>query len=144
MIESRVKKAIGKMITIFATVDDATFENTKSLYFLYFLYSLYLPPIIFNCQSWTNITKKYIKLSPVQQKYLNRVLKLPHLTSNSFVYLAMGILPYWVWDHQKTTRISPSCVKSVCKWPSAQSDESLPREKNVWDTRKSRTSMIVG
>ena len=94
MIESRVNKATGKIITIFAMVDDATFGAYRVPALVTMYHSVYLPSIIFNCQSWTNITKADTDaLAVVQLKYLKRVLKVPQSTPNCFVYLELGILP---------------------------------------------------
>ena len=105
MLCEKVKKAIGKLISIFATVNDVTLGvyQYNALVLLY--HSYYLPTLIFNCQSWTNITNKDItKLRTLQLKYLKRMLRVPQATANCFVYLETGILPidHEIWRRQLT------------------------------------------
>ena len=57
-------------------------------------HSFYVPTLIFNCQSWTNVSIKDIaKLSSVQLKYLKRMFRVPQSTPNCFMFLETGILP---------------------------------------------------
>ena len=79
---SRVKKAIGKMITIFAAIDDTTFG----------IYKIPYPTLsfsIFACHHYQlPVMDKHHKknlLSTAQLKYLRRLLNIPHSTSNSII-----------------------------------------------------------
>ena len=68
-------------------------------------HTYYLQSLIFNSQSWTNITNKDIdKLRTLQMKYLKKMLRVPQATANCFVLLETGILPieYEIWKRQFT------------------------------------------
>ena len=105
LLTDREKKAIGKLVSIFATVTEVTlgayqFDGLVLMYHTYYLSSL-----IFNSQSWTNITNKDIaKLRTLQLKYLKKMIRVPQATANCFVYLETGILPidYEIWKRQFT------------------------------------------
>ena len=105
MIKERVRQATTKMISIFAMVDYATFEAFTLQARAQCYKSLYLPAIICNCQSWSNITMNDINcLSKVQIKFLKRVFRVPVTTPNAFVYLELGVLPIIYEIHKRQIR----------------------------------------
>ena len=98
MLKEKEKKAFGKLISIFATVDEITFGAFQLSALILMYHSFYLSSVIFNCQAWTNLSGKDIsKLRTIQLRYLKKMLKVPQATPNSFVYLETGILPI---DHE--------------------------------------------
>ena len=105
MMVEREKKAIGKLISIFATTNEVTFGAYLYESLLIMYRAKYLPTLITNCQSWTNITNKNIeKLRILQLKYLKKMLRVPQATANCFIYLETGILPidHEIWRRQFT------------------------------------------
>ena len=94
MMDERERKARVKIITIFATVDEITFGAYQLSALLLLYNSFYIPTMIYNCQSWTNlIAKDLTRLSTLQMRYLKKMLRVPQSTSNSFVLLELGLLP---------------------------------------------------
>ena len=94
MLKEKGQKATHKLISIFATVNEITFGAFQYDALLLLYHSFYLPTIIFNCQSWTNLSSKDImKLRTIQLKFLKKLLRVPQSTSNCFVYLETGLLP---------------------------------------------------
>ena len=61
----------------------------------YYLYkTVFLAAVLFNSQSWTNISKmEFNKLRIIQLKFLNRVMKVPKSTPNAFTYMELGVIP---------------------------------------------------
>ena len=105
MIIERENKAIGKLVSIFATVSETTFGAFQFDALILMYHSYFLPALIFNCQSWTNIsTKDMSKLRTLQLKFLKRTLRVPQATANSFVFLETGIIPidHEIWRRQFT------------------------------------------
>ena len=105
LISDREKKAIAKLITIFATVTEVTLGAYQFSAHVLMYHAYYVQILIFNAQSWTNITKKDIdKLRVIQMKYLKKMLRVPQATANSFVYLETGIIPidHEIWRRQFT------------------------------------------
>ena len=105
MLIERGNKAIGKLISIFAAVNEVTLGAFLYNALLLMYHSYYLAAIIFNCQSWTNISNKDItKLQTLQLKYLKKMIRVPQATANCFVFLETGILPieHEIWRRQFT------------------------------------------
>ena len=102
LIQDRVKK--GKSITISALslCNDMTlgYHYIESALLLY--RTIFLASVLFNSQTWTNITKTQImQLRTVQLKYLKRTLQAPNSTPNAFTYLELGVLPIEYEIHRR-------------------------------------------
>ena len=53
-----------------------------------------LKSLLFNSQSWSNITQTHMKdLQTIQLKFLKRMMQAPNSTPNCFVFLELGLLP---------------------------------------------------
>ena len=105
LINDREKKAIAKLISIFATVTDVTLGAYQFSAHVLMYHTYYVQTLIFNCQSWTNITTKDVnKLRVLQLKYLKKMLRVPQATANCFVYLETGVIPidHEIWRRQFT------------------------------------------
>ena len=105
LIKDREKKAIAKLVSIFATVTEVTLGAYQFSAHVLMYHTYYVQTLIFNCQAWTNITTKDInKLRVLQMKYLKKMLRVPQTTANCFVYLETGVLPidHEVWRRQFT------------------------------------------
>ena len=56
--------------------------------------SIFIPRLIYNCETWTNITSKdYAPLRKSQLSFLRRALELPRSVPTAALYLELGILP---------------------------------------------------
>ena len=61
---------------------------------LQFYESIFLSTVLFNCQSWTNLTDTHIEsLQTLQMKYLKQTMCVPYSTPNKGTLLELGILP---------------------------------------------------
>ena len=56
--------------------------------------SVFLPRLIYNCESWSNLTQKDISnLQDAQLKFSRRVMEVPKSTPIAALFLELGILP---------------------------------------------------
>ena len=56
--------------------------------------SVFLPRLIYNCESWSNLTHKDISnLQGAQLNFLRRVMEIPKATPTAPLFLELGILP---------------------------------------------------
>ena len=61
--------------------------------FLYYK-AVFLPRMIYNCESWSNMTSKDIaELQRGQLHYLRSIIEVPKSTFIAAVYLEFGVLP---------------------------------------------------
>ena len=94
LIKDRVKK--GKACIVNAM--SLCIEITMGLYTintLLLLYeSVFLQVVLYNAQSWSNLTNSNIQeLQVVQLKYLKRMLQAPSSTSNPLTFIETGTIP---------------------------------------------------
>ena len=93
-IDDRVKKGSSRMVGALALVDDVTFGVHKFSTQMLVYRAVFIPTMLTNSESWSNIKpKEFDKLRVVQLKYLKRVLGVPTSCSNAFVFLELGVLP---------------------------------------------------
>ena len=94
LVEERTKKGKACIVSSMALCSDTTMgiHAVETLLLLY--RSLFLPVVLYNAQSWSNITKTETQaLQTIQLKYIKRTLHAPASTSNPLTYLETGILP---------------------------------------------------
>ena len=94
MIDDKIKKAQAALINCLSLCNEVTLGLffVKSALILY--RSVFLATLLFNSQSWRNLTKTELKkLEVIQLRFLKRVMKAPLSTPNSFVFLEVGELP---------------------------------------------------
>ena len=67
----------------------------NQIYKMLLLYrSIFIPGLIYNCETWTNITSKdYASLRKSKLSFLRRALELPRSVPTAALYLELGILP---------------------------------------------------
>ena len=134
LIEDRGKKGNGKLVAAFAMVDEVTFGVHTFPTQILVYHSIFLPTLLYNCQSWSNITVNEItKLTTVQLKFLKRILKVPTSTPNAFVFLELGILPIAYELHRRQLGYLWKILNMECNNPILmlyQRMKSLPVQKN--------------
>ena len=82
------------MITISALMSEVDVGIYRISSFLLLYHLLFLSTILFNSQTWSNIRKQDIKaLTTIQLKFLKRIVGVCSSTSNSFIFLELGVLP---------------------------------------------------
>ena len=64
--------------------------------------AIFIASILFNAQSWSNMSDKNIdQIAVIQRKFLKQILKVPQSTANSVVYLELGIMPLKFEVHKR-------------------------------------------
>ena len=94
LIADRKKRGIKAMVTISALMAEVNLGIYRISTFLLLYWSLFLSTILFNSQTWSNLRKKDINtLTTLQLKFLKRIVGVSSSTSNSFIFLELGVLP---------------------------------------------------
>ena len=94
LINDRLKRGTKAMIIISALMSEVDVGIFRISSFLLLYYSLFLATMLFNSQTWSNIRKQDIKaLTTIQLKFLKRIVGVSNSTSNSFIFLELGVLP---------------------------------------------------
>ena len=94
MIKDRVGKAVGTANEIISLCKEVNFGKNQIYNMLLLYQSIFIPRLIYNCETWTNITSKdYASLRKSQLSFLRRALELPRSVPTAALYLELGILP---------------------------------------------------
>ena len=95
MIKDRVGKAVGTTNEIISLCKEVNFGKNHKISNMLLLYqSIFIPRLIYNCETWTNITlKDNASLRMSQLSFLRRALELPKSVLTAGLYLEPGILP---------------------------------------------------
>ena len=94
LIDDRLKRGSKAIITIAALMaeTDVGIHFVSTMLLLY--RSLFLSTMLFNCQTWSKIRLKHIdKLRRMQLRFLKRTVGVGQYTTNSFIFLELGVLP---------------------------------------------------
>ena len=94
LCKERVGRAKGSTFELIALCREVKF-GTRQIESMLILYqSVFLPRLICNCESWSNMTDKdYQALQSAQLLYLRNVVEVPRGTPIAALYLELGILP---------------------------------------------------
>ena len=102
LVKDRVSRGTKAMLKIEAILADVSFGHHTMNVSLLLYRALFLSTVIFNSQSWRNLTEKNImQLQALQLRLLKKFLNAPSSTSNSFVFLELGVLPIRYEIHQR-------------------------------------------
>ena len=94
MIDDRVRKGIGTVVSSLSICNEVTMGMSFVSVALVMHNAVVLATMIFNSQSWSNLSQKDVRrLEVVQLRYLKRIVRAPSSTCNAFVFLELGILP---------------------------------------------------
>ena len=94
LIQDRLKRGTKAMITISALMSEVDVGIYRISSFLLLYHLLFLSTMLFNSQTWSNMRKQDIKaLTTIQLKFLKRIVGVCSSTSNSFIFLELGVLP---------------------------------------------------
>ena len=56
--------------------------------------SVFLNRLVYNCEAWSNLTRKdYLDFEKAQKNFLLRVMEVPNSTPKAGLFLELGILP---------------------------------------------------
>ena len=94
LIKSRIDRSYGSVTELISICKEAYF-GSKQIEIMLLLYrSVYLPRLIYNCESWSKLTKNDIcKLQKAQRRYLRSIMEAPGSTPVAATYLELGVLP---------------------------------------------------
>ena len=102
LILDRVKKAKAVIISILSLCSAITLGNHCFKVILLLYRIVFLASVLFNAQSWTNITKtQFDQLRTVQLKFIKRMVRTPNATPNAFTFLELGVLPIEYEVHRR-------------------------------------------
>ena len=94
MIKSRVDRCHGSVTELISICKEAHFGQ-QQIGMMFLLYkAVFLPRMIYNCESWSKMTSKDIaELQRGQLHYLRSITEVPKSTPIAAVYLEFGVLP---------------------------------------------------
>ena len=94
LIKSRVDRSLRSITELISMCKDA-YLGSKQIEIILLLYrSVYLPRLIYNCESRFKLTKGDIcELQKAQRRYLRSIMEAPGSTHVAATYLEMDVLP---------------------------------------------------
>ena len=94
LVSDRVNRGKGIIVTATSLCNDITLGQHYIRSALVMYQCVFLKSLLFNSQSWSNITQTHMKdLQTIQLKFLKRMMQAPNSTPNCFVFLELGLLP---------------------------------------------------
>ena len=88
--KDRVDRARGSTHELLALYREVTFGTQQIETMLILYQSIFLPQLIYNCQSWSNLrTIDYQALRSAQLSYLRSVMEVPGSTPTAALYLEL-------------------------------------------------------
>ena len=101
--KDRVDRAKGSTFELIVLCREVKF-GTRQIDNMPILYqSVFLPRLIYNCESWSNMTPKdYKVLQSAQLLYLRNVMEILRATPTVALFLELGILPIKFEIEKKT------------------------------------------
>ena len=93
-LSNRVDKSVASTIEIISLCKETNFGKHQIYSMITMYQSVFLPRLIYNCESWSNLTQKDISnLQDAQVKFLRQVMEVPKSTPIAALFLELGILP---------------------------------------------------
>ena len=94
MCKELVGRAKGSTLDLIALCCEKKFGILQIENMLILYQCVFLPGLIYNCESWSNVTDiDYQALQSAQLLYLRNVMEVPRGTPVAALYLELGILP---------------------------------------------------
>ena len=94
LCKERVDRARGSTHELLALCREVTFGTQQIETMLILYQSIFLPRLIYNYESWSNLkTKDYQALQSVQLSYLRSVMEVPGSTPIAALFLELSVLP---------------------------------------------------
>ena len=94
LCKHRVDKSVGSIIEIISLCKETNFGKHQIFSLMVMYQSIFLPRLLFNCESWSNLTHKDISnLQSAQLNFLRRVMEVSKSTPTAALFLELGILP---------------------------------------------------
>ncbi len=145
MIDDRVKKGLGAIVSSLSICNEVTMGISFVESALTTHQAVVVATLIFNSQSWSNLSQKDVKrLQVVQLRHLRRIVRASSSTCNAFVFLEMGVLPVMYQIHIRQLTFLYHIVHLADKDPVKEMHYSqllLPFERN-WSNETMRLLKI--
>ena len=94
LCEDRVQKAKGSSNEIISLCKESILGNTQISNMILLYHIVFIPRLIYNCESWSNLnSENYAMLQKSQLTFLRRVMELPRSVPTDALFLEMGIWP---------------------------------------------------
>ena len=94
LCKDRLGRAVGTSIEIISLCKEVNFGKNQISNMLLLYESVFFPRLVYNCEAWTNLTRKdYLDFEKVQKDFLLRVMEVPNSTHTADLFLELGILP---------------------------------------------------
>ena len=94
LCKDRVDRAKGSTFELIALCKEVKFGTRQTENMFIMCQSVFLPRLIYNCESWSNMTPKdYKVLQSAQSLYLQNVMEVSRATPTVALFLELGILP---------------------------------------------------
>ena len=136
LVNDRIKRGTASMISIHGFMREVQRGIHTVSVFLLLHNAIFMAGLIFNAQAWSNLTDKNLeRITTIQLKFLKKIMTAKQATSNSFVFLEMGILPVKYELHKRQLSFlhhiihlsEDDPVRKVWKYQT-----SLPDHNNWW------------
>ena len=94
LCEDRAQKATGSSNEIISLCKESILGNTQISNMILLYHTVFIPRLIYNCESWSNLSSEnYAILQKSQLTFLRRVMELPRSVPTDALFLEMGIWP---------------------------------------------------
>ena len=137
LMKDRVKRGTTTTVSIQSYLRETSLGcHTLSAHLLLHN-SILLPSMIFNSESWSNITDKNMKtITTTQLRYLKKMMGVRQAVSNAFTYLELGVLPIKYEIHRRQISYLHHILNLRDDDPVKQvwrNQTVLPEHKNWWN-----------
>ena len=137
LINDRVKRGTASMVSIHGFMREMSLGvHTISVYLLLH-HAIFLASMLFNAQAWSNITEKNMSnLTTIQMRFLKKAMSAKQATTNSFMYLELGVLPIAQEVHKRQLTFFHHIVNLAEDDPVRkmwQYQRQLPNYNNWWN-----------
>ena len=94
LCKHRVDESVGSTIETISLCKETNFGKDQIYSMITMYQSVFLPRLIYNCESWSSLTQKDISnLQDAQLNFLRRVMEVQKSTPIAALFLEIGILP---------------------------------------------------
>ena len=94
LCKHRADKSVRSTIELVSLCKETNFGKHQIYSMLTMCQSVFLPRLIYNCESWSNLIQKDISnVQDAQLNFLRRVMEVPKSTTIAALFLELGILP---------------------------------------------------
>ena len=102
LIHDRANRGTAATVSIHGFMREASLGVHTLSIFLLLHNSIFIPSTLFNSEAWSNLTEKNISaLTTIQMRYLKKMMGVRQATTNSFIYLELGVLPMRYEIHKR-------------------------------------------